>query len=172
MMRFSKEGDAGETSLLGGQRIPKYDLRPECYGTLDEASSVLGVARALSRSEKIKLIILDIQKDLHILSAELATHPDDAERFSYKINETHVQKLEALIEELTTDLPIKNEFVYPGGNLLSAQIDVARTLVRRAERYIAKLKEAKGITNPCVQRYINRLADLLFTLARYSEEKP
>ncbi|MCF8054812.1 MAG: cob(I)yrinic acid a,c-diamide adenosyltransferase [Deltaproteobacteria bacterium] len=170
-MKFSKKGDGGETSLLGGRRVPKYDLRPECYGTLDEASSVLGVAKSLAKAEKIKTLITDIQKDLLLLGAELAVHPDDEERFDYRITAKHIQKLERTIEGLQEEVPLKNEFILPGANQLSAQIDLARTVVRRAERRIAQLKEVNGLNNPCVQQYANRLADALFTLARYAEEK-
>ena len=168
-MKFSKKGDGGETSLLGGQRIPKYDLRPECYGTLDEASSVLGVVRALSHSEKISSIIFDVQKDLLLLGAELAMLPDDQQKFSYAVTEQHVDKIEALIDELQAEVPLKNEFIYPGANQLSAQIDVGRTIVRRAERRAAQLKAQGEINNLYIHQYLNRLADMLFTLARYAE---
>ncbi|MEI7589855.1 MAG: cob(I)yrinic acid a,c-diamide adenosyltransferase [Deltaproteobacteria bacterium] len=168
-MKFSKKGDCGETSLLGGQRIPKYDLRPECYGTLDEASAALGVARALSNSEKIKTIILSVQKDLLTLGAELAIIPEDRKKFSYKIGESDIERVESLIDELQADVPLKNEFVYSGINQLSAQIDVVRTVVRRAERRLAQLKAEGEIESTYPQQYINRLADMLFTLARYTE---
>ncbi|MBN1828119.1 MAG: cob(I)yrinic acid a,c-diamide adenosyltransferase [Deltaproteobacteria bacterium] len=168
-MKFSKRGDQGETSLLGGQRVPKYDLRPETYGTLDEASSALGVARALSTDQKMKELILEIQKDLLTLGAEIATLPEERERSSFTITDGHVERLEIRIDELQKFFEIKPEFVYPGETVLSAQIDVARTVIRRAERWAARLREEKLISNDNVNRYLNRLADLLFTLARYEE---
>ena len=152
-MKFSKKGDHGETSLLGGQRVPKFDPRPDTYGTLDEASSALGVARAMTHNKKIKDILLSVQKDLLTLGAELSTLPKD------------------LIDELQKEVTLKNEFIYPGETVISAQIDVARTIIRRAERKAAKLKMEKLIENDRVHQYLNRLADMLFTLARYEEQK-
>jgi cob(I)alamin adenosyltransferase len=170
-MKFSKKGDGGETSLLGGQRIPKYDPRPDTYGTLDEASSVLGVARAMTGNEKIREIILGVQKDLLILGAELSTLPEDSKRFQYVIGAEQVTRIEALINQLQEEVPLKPEFIYPGANMVSAQIDVGRTVVRRAERKAARLRADGVIDNPRIHQYLNRLADMLFTLARYAEQK-
>lgn len=169
-MKFSKKGDAGETSLLGGQRVPKYDLRPETYGTLDEASSIMGVARAMTSDGRIKEILFGIQKDLLILGAELSTLPEDIPKLGKIIDASDVQRVEDLIDELQKNVKLKNEFIYPGQTVISAQIDVARTVVRRAERWTARLKEAGFISRPEIQQYLNRLADMLFTLARYEEQ--
>ncbi|MDP3040589.1 MAG: cob(I)yrinic acid a,c-diamide adenosyltransferase [Deltaproteobacteria bacterium] len=168
-MKFSKKGDRGLTSLLGGQRIPKSGPRPEAYGTLDEASSALGLARAAATRLKTKEIILDLQKDLLILGAELATVAEDMKKYSYQITTEHIARLEGLIEELQVEVKLKNEFILPGATMASAAIDLARAIVRRAERKAVRLFQEKIIDNVDVLRFLNRLADLLFTLARYEE---
>ncbi len=170
-MKFSKRGDKGETSLLGGQRVPKYDPRPETYGVLDEASSVMGVARAMTRSQKIKDILLAGQKDLLMMGAELSALPGDVQKLSKRIDESDVQRVEDLIDDLQKEVKLKNEFIYPGETVVSAQIDVARTVIRRAERNAAKMKDDGLVKNPEIHKYLNRLADMLFTLARYEEVK-
>jgi len=170
-MKFSTKGDKGETSLLGGQRVPKYDSRPDTYGTLDEASSTLGVARAMTNDQKIKNLLLDVQKDLLIMGAELSTLPEDIQKLSRRIEETDVRRLEELIDELQKNVQLKNEFIYPGGTQISAQIDVGRTIIRRAERKAAKLKAEGQVDNADIHKYLNRLADMLFVLARYEEQK-
>ncbi|MDH4268539.1 MAG: cob(I)yrinic acid a,c-diamide adenosyltransferase [Deltaproteobacteria bacterium] len=170
-MKFSKKGDRGFTSLLGGQRIPKSGPRPEAYGTLDEASSALGIARAAATRLKTKEIILDLQKDLLVLGAELATVAEDMKRYSYQITPEHVTRLERLIEALQVEVKLKKEFILPGETMASAAIDLARAIVRRAERKAVRLFQAKIIDNVDVLRFLNRLADLLFTLARYEENQ-
>jgi cob(I)alamin adenosyltransferase len=170
-MKFSKKGDGGETSLLGGQRVPKYDMRPDTYGTLDEASSVLGVAKAMTANGKIREIILGVQKDLLIMGAELSSFPEDVQKLSRRIGEEDVRRLEVLIDELQEDVTLKNEFIYPGEAPVSAQIDVGRTIIRRAERKAARLKDDGLISNAEINRYLNRLGDMLFVLARYEEQK-
>ena len=169
-MQFSKKGDQGFTSLLGGQRIMKCEARPETYGTLDEASSALGLARASATRPKTKGIILSLQKDMLLLGSELATASEDASRFPYRITGSHVQRLEQLIEELQREVTLEKEFIFPGETIAGAAIDLARTIVRRAERNAVRLMQEKIITNEDVLRFLNRLADLLFTLARYEEE--
>lgn len=169
-MKFSKKGDKGETSLLGGQRVPKFDLRPETYGTLDEASSIMGVARAMTTDARIKEVLLSIQKDLLILGAELSTLPEDVPKLGKLIDASDVQRIEDLIDDLQKVVKLKNEFIYPGKTVVSSQIDVARTVVRRAERWAARLKDAGYISRPEIQQYLNRLADMLFTLARFEEQ--
>ncbi|MBA4396479.1 MAG: ATP:cob(I)alamin adenosyltransferase [Syntrophus sp. (in: bacteria)] len=169
-MKFSKKGDTGETSLLGGQRVPKFDQRPDTYGTLDEASSVLGVARAATGNQRIKEILLGVQKDLLTLGAVLSTLPEDLEKLKIGVGEREVLRIETLIDDLQKDVTLKNEFIYPGETMVSAQIDVGRTVIRRAERKAAKLKADGLLDNEYVHQYLNRLADMLFTLARYEEQ--
>jgi len=169
-MKFSTKGDGGETSLLGGQRVPKYDMRPDTYGTLDEASSALGVARGMTKNQKIKDIILEVQKDLLIMGAELSTLPENIQMLPRCMAEEDVHRLEKIIDMLQKDVHLKNEFIYPGETPVSAQIDVGRTIIRRAERKAARLKADGLIHNVEMNRYLNRLADMLFVLARYEEQ--
>ena len=169
-MKFSKKGDGGETSLLGGQRIPKFDPRPDTYGVLDEASSALGVVRAMTKDQRIKDIILSVQKDLLTMGAELSSLSEDIPKLSIRIGAGDVQRIEDLIDELQKNVKLKNEFIYPWETVLSAQIDVGRTIIRRAERNAARLKNEGLVNNPNIHQYLNRLADMLFVLARYEEQ--
>jgi len=169
-MKFSKKGDAGETSLLWGQRVPKYDLRPETYGVLDEASSVLGVARAMTGNETIKEIILGVQRDLLTMGAELSCLPEDVPKLAKRIGADDAKRLEDLIDRLQEKVKLKREFIFPGKTVVSAQIDVGRTVIRRAERQAARLKSEGMVDNPHIHEYLNRLADMLFVLARWEEE--
>ena len=173
-MKFSKKGDRGMTSLMGGQRISKSGPRPEAYGTLDEASSALGIARAASTRPKTKEIILTIQRDLLILGAELATATEDVQKYPYRITTEQVDRLERLLSEIQKEVVLKEEFILPGETIASASVDLARAIIRRAERKAVRLLQEKIIANIEVLRFLNRLADLLFTLARYeeSQEKP
>ena len=170
-MKFSRKGDGGETSLLGGQRVPKYDARPETYGTLDEASSALGVARAATKNPNIQEIILSVQKDLLTMGAELSSQPEEIQKLGLRIGAGDVQRLEKIIDELQENITLKNEFIYPGETIISAQIDMARTIIRRAERKAARLKADGLVNNVEIHKYLNRLADMLFVLARYEERK-
>lgn len=170
-MKFSTRGDGGETSLLGGQRVPKYDPRPETYGVLDEASSALGVARASTNNQKIKDIVLSVQKDLLIMGAELSSVPEDIQKLTRRIGEEDVKRLNEIIDELQKYITLKNEFIYPGETPVSAEIDVGRTIIRRAERKAARLKMEGLLHNAEINRYLNRLADMLFVLARYEEQR-
>jgi cob(I)alamin adenosyltransferase len=169
-IKFSKKGDRGFTSLMGGQRVSKSGPRPEAYGTLDEASSVLGMARAWAKKPRTREIILSIQKDLVILGAELATESMDSPKFNYQVRPQNVDRLEQLMEELQSQVILKHEFVYPGDSPAGAVIDLARTIIRRGERRAVGLLRQKKVHNPEVLRYLNRLADLLFVLARYEDD--
>jgi len=169
-VKFSKMGDEGETSLLGGQRVPKYDPRPDTYGTFDEASSAIGIARAATKSQKVKNILLSIQKDLLILGSEVSALPGVHEKLNRRINQEDINRLEEVIDELQRSIEIKKDFIYPGKSVISAQIDLARAIIRRAERKTAKLKSKGLITNKRITQYLNRLADMLFVLARFQEE--
>lgn len=169
MKSFNKKGDLGTTSLLFGHRVPKHSPRPEAYGVVDEANSALGLARALVSDAKLKRILLDIQEELFLLGAELATLPDETSKLKARISEAHTRGLERLVEEYEKLTEMPQAFVPPGGTPGSGALDLARSIVRRAERRIVKLFEEKEIENPQLLCYCNRLADLLFTLARYEE---
>lgn len=162
-------GDEGYTSLLGEGRVPKYHRRPEAYGTIDEASSALGVARAHLGDSEEATMILAMQKDLYILMAELATPPENYEKVSFKIRSEDVERLEAWSEDLKQKVEIGKEFVVPGGSVPGACLDLARTIVRRGERDVARLYHEGDVRNVEALRYLNRLSDLIFILARYLE---
>ncbi len=164
-------GDAGYTSLLGDQRVPKYDPRPDTFGTVDEATSALGLARALTRDERVRQVILHTQRDLYVLMAELATQQEHLDAIGMRITPDHVAWVERTEEELKRDVEIPNVFVIPGDSADGAALDVARTIVRRAERLTARLLHERVIENAHALRYLNRLSDLVFILARYTEAK-
>ncbi len=165
---FSKRGDHGETSLLTGERVSKAGLRPEAYGTLDEASSALGLAKVFTQNETIQEMVTRIQEDLVILGAELSCEGPTKE--GYQILDTHVERLEEWIVRLQEEVPIPRQFILPGSNPTSATLDLARTIVRRAERRAMRIHEAGFAVRSEMQAYLNRLADFLFTLARYAEK--
>ena len=171
MMKFSKKGDRGFTSLLGGQRVPKSSPRPDAYGTLDEAASARGLAKATASKQKTREIIDRIQKDLLILGAELATSPEDRERHPIRIGVENTEILEELIVGLQENIKIKKEFILPGGTLSGAAMDLSRSIIRRAERKAVALFQEQIIDNKEILRFLNRLADLLFVLARFEEKR-
>ncbi len=164
-------GDTGYTSLLGEQRVPKYDPRPETFGTVDEATSALGLARATTTDEKAKAIILQAQQDLYMLMAELATPPENREAVGVRITEERVRWLEDMENELKAEVAIPNKFIIPGDTLEGATLDLARTIIRRAERLTTRLTHDGALGETHALRYLNRLSDLIFILARYLEAK-
>ena len=169
MESFNKKGDYGTTSLLFGHRVPKHSPRPEAYGAVDEASSALGLARGLISDSELKRIILTIQKELFLVGAELASLPDETSRLKARITEEHTLKLEKLIEQYEGITNMPKAFVPPGGTPSAGALDLARSIIRRAERRMAKLFDDGDIRNPELLSYCNRLADLLFTLGRHAE---
>jgi cob(I)alamin adenosyltransferase len=171
---YTKKGDDGSTSLWYGGRVPKHHGRTEAYGSLDEACSELGVARALCGDEHAELAtdILRLQDDLFVAGAELATAPEAAERLEDGISRTTEEMVATLEERIDhymgqVDLPPK--FVIPGGNRLSAQLDVARTSIRRAERGISALNEAGELASETVIHFVNRASDLAYAMARFAD---
>ena len=168
---YTKKGDEGQTSLFGGQRISKSDPRPEAYGTLDEVCAVLGVARAAAQDATLQGVIHSIQEDLFLLGAELATAPEDRARFHVQqITAEHTARLESLIDERLAKIELPRAFIIPGSSsYIPALLDWARAVARRAERRVVELREAGLLDNAEVLKYLNRLADLLFVLARYQE---
>jgi len=170
MKMFNKKGDEGETSLLFGCRISKDSMRCEAYGTLDEVVSCLGMARNFVTRVKTKSIILKIQKEIFTVGAELAVEHEDYEQFVRRfapVTEEAVARLEVMINELESEITIPDSFIIPGGSSGSAMLDMARALVRRAERRTVTLKRNKEINNDAILHYLNRLADLLFSLSWY-----
>jgi len=172
MKFFNKRGDQGETSLLYGGRVPKCDPRCEAYGTIDEAVSALGLARALSQKERTRDILHRLQEELFIVGAELATAADDYEKLTARhqvVTEEMVNRLEGLIDDFEAEMEMPKKFIIPGASPSSAALDLARTIIRRAERRAAELRNNGMVPNERVLHYLNRLADLAFTVARYEE---
>ena len=172
MKTFNKRGDKGETSLLYGGRISKASLRVEAYGKIDEVVSALGLARNFAQKDKTRQIILKVQKELFTLGAELATDSASYDKFaatSTPVTEAMVDALEAQIDELESMFEMPKAFIIPGENMASASLDLARSMTRTAERRAISLGQNGELQNRFVHTYLNRLADLLFTLARYEE---
>jgi cob(I)alamin adenosyltransferase len=171
---YTKKGDDGTTSLWYGGRVPKHHGRTDAYGTLDEACSQLGVARALCGPEHEQLAadILRLQDDVFVAGAELATAPEAAGRLEDGVSRTTeemVAELEGLIDRYMAQVELPPKFVIPGGNQLSAQLDVARTTIRRAERRISELNEAGEIASETVIHFVNRASDAIYAMARFAD---
>jgi cob(I)alamin adenosyltransferase len=174
MKTFNKRGDKGDTSLCYGERVAKNSPRPEAYGTVDEAVSALGLARALCEKPQVRDIVLSLQQDLFILCAELATAPDHYDKLkgqNWAVTAEMVDRLEKLIDDFEQELEMPKMFIVPGASPGSAALHLARTLLRRAERRAVGLQRENLITNENVLAYLNRASDLVFTLARYEEAK-
>ncbi len=167
-MFFTRRGDDGYTDLLGGQRTPKEDHRIAALGDIDEATSSIGLARALARRDDTKAALLHVQKDLYLLMADLAT-VEGKMAGQQRLTDDAVQQLEAIIAGFDTKVTIPAEFVAPGDTLAGAALDVARTVVRRAERTVTLLFHTDEGANKTMVIYLNRLSSLLFGLARYED---
>jgi cob(I)alamin adenosyltransferase len=166
---YTKTGDDGTTGLLYGGRVSKADPATEAYGTTDEAVAALGLARALSRDPALREEVLSLQRELFVVGADLSTNP--AERAKLEpgvslVTPEMVERLERRIDELVEANPLPQAFVVPGADPVSSVLDVARSIVRRAERRVVKLRDAGANVNGEVLRYLNRLSDLLFVIAR------
>jgi cob(I)alamin adenosyltransferase len=168
----TRHGDGGETSLLYGGRVPKDDLHTEAYGALDEAISALGLARSLCNDSARAQRLLELQRELFTVGAELATDSGERgklEKHFATVTAAMVEALDSEVAALEARVPLPAGFVIPGGDPVAAAIDIGRTIVRRAERRAVSLRRAGGLDNPEVLRYLNRCSDLLFMLARDAE---
>ncbi|HJS42747.1 MAG TPA: cob(I)yrinic acid a,c-diamide adenosyltransferase [Gemmatimonadales bacterium] len=165
MKIYTKTGDAGETGLFGGGRVPKDDPRVRAYGDVDELNATLGFAIALDPRGFEEEVLQEIQRDLFGIGAELATPPRNAAKLRKTIDPDRVSALEQIIDKHEATLtPLKN-FILPGGTPKAAALHVARTTCRRAERAVVTLTREEQI-NPIIIHYLNRLSDVLFVLAR------
>lgn len=167
---YTKTGDDGTTGLLYGSRISKADLATEAYGTTDEAVAALGLARSLCEDDAIRQDIMALQRELFVVGADLATNPDERGRLQPEVSlvtPAMVERLEQRIDAVVEVRPLPDVFVVPGANPGSAALDLARSIVRRAERRVVEMEGAARHVNPDVGRYLNRLSDLLFVLARW-----
>jgi cob(I)alamin adenosyltransferase len=170
---YTKKGDDGTTSLWYGGRVEKHDLRTEAYGTIDEACSALGLARAACEDDGLAASILRLQNELFVAGAELATAPEAADRLEdgvSRITEEMVDALDAEIDRYMEGVELPPQFVIPGGTEVSARLDVARTVIRRAERRVSELKASGGLASPAVLRFLNRASDFAYAMARANDE--
>lgn len=168
MRIYTRSGDGGETSLWDGQRVTKDESRVECYGTVDELNSFIGVARATIENQAVKEVLEEIQKELFVAGGELATR--DPEKLREQITEEHIKKQEGFIDAYMEKLEKPLGFVVPGNNLSSANLHAARTICRRLERRIIWLMREEEVSE-CLLRYFNRLSDTLFALAVAEENR-
>jgi cob(I)alamin adenosyltransferase len=172
MKIYTRKGDDGTTGLLYGGRVPKDDLRTQVYGTLDETVSVLGLARAHGLVPRVEEIVTRLQREMFVVGAQLATAEGNQHKLEVgvsKVSDEMTSRLEAEIDELLAEHPIPNEFILPGETQGSAALDLARSVVRRAEREAVAMDRAGVVADREIMRYINRVSDLLYALARYEE---
>jgi cob(I)alamin adenosyltransferase len=170
----TKTGDAGETALMYGKRVPKTHRRVEAYGTVDELNAALGLVRASTSEQLIQDVVLSVQKELVVLMGELAIADEDRERFIKDGYETVTSAMVDRLTNVVNDLEQNRHITYkhwatPGHSLASAALDVARTTCRRAERRIVGLADSADYVNPETIRYLNRLSDVLWLFARLVE---
>ncbi len=165
MKIYTKKGDKGETSLFGGQRVPKSSARIKAYGTVDELNSLIGLASAHEVSPKTKVMLDEVQSQLFVLGADLSTPPETDTRIS-RIEHEQVEYLENCIDEMEQTLPPLKNFILPGGTPGGASLHLARTVCRRAERLTVECKNEEEISDLAIA-YLNRLSDFLFVIARF-----
>lgn len=164
MKIYTKSGDKGETSLLSGERVEKSDIRINAYGTVDELNSFIGFLNALDLAKRHKMFLTEIQNKLFNLGSLLAVR----KKVSFKIpeiNEDDILLLESEIDSLNNDIPPLKNFIIPGGDIVSAQCHVCRSVCRRAERLVVEIGEKESV-NEIVVKFLNRLSDYFFVLAR------
>ena len=167
---YTRTGDKGDTSLVGGVRVAKHALRPTAFGAVDEANAMLGICRLYTAElaeQDFHQMLVRIQNDLFDLGADLATPSGDTpgDTKALRITETQVKRLESEIDEMNARLKPLNSFVLPGGSVAGAYIHLARTMTRRAERAMTRLAHEENVGEPAMH-YINRLSDHLFVMAR------
>ena len=174
MSIVTKTGDKGETALMYGRRVSKSNPRVDAYGCVDELNAALGLARAFSENAFISEQILLVQKDLIVVMGELATAREDIDRYvkdEFKLTDAEmIDRIDGVIVDLEKDKSLyPKDWVIPGGTIVSAALDLARTTCRRAERRVAVFIANEKDFNPEILRYLNRLSDLCWVLARYGE---
>ena len=170
----TKTGDAGTTALMFGRRVSKCDARVEAYGTVDELNAALGLARSLGQELTwLQDIVAPVQKDLVVLMGELATHPDDLERYTragfHQVTASFAGRMDQWVREFEAAGISYRGWATPGGTRASAALDVARTVCRRAERQVCALHEQQQLGNPDILIFLNRFSDLLWLMARKAE---
>ncbi len=171
---YTKRGDEGDTGLLYGGRVRKTDPHCVAFGAVDEANSVLGLARSLSKDAWVQDRLMEVQRDLFTVGSELATAPDFRDRLLEHfpvVTAEMTARLEKLIDQIDEQIELPRSFIVPGGSPASAAIDMGRSAMRRAEREAVRLLDLEKLANPEVPRYLNRLTDFLFMLARFEDRE-
>ncbi len=172
MRIYTKKGDDGTTGLLYGGRVPKDDVRTEAYGTVDEAVSALGIARAAGLVDRVASIVVRLQREMFIVGAQLATSQENQSKLREGISRVSPEmtdRAESDIDGLVAEHPLPEEFILPGETAASAALDLGRSIIRRAERQAVAMSRSEVLPDDEILRYLNRVSDLLFTLARYEE---
>lgn len=168
---YTRSGDQGQTGLVDGSRVPKHDLRVAATGTVDETSSVLGLALAQGLAPRVADWLARVQNDLFDLGADVSLPPGDDPAGALRLDASYVTRLEGWIDEVSAELTPLENFVLPGGSGAAAALHLARTVCRRAERCLAALADSEAHpVGPLPLRYLNRLSDLLFVLAREAND--
>ncbi len=162
---YTKGGDFGETSLLGGTRVPKSHERVEAYGTIDELNSFVGLIRDQQTGDHYRNVLLGVQENLFIAEAWVAMDPDKPVSGLPELKESEISVLEQEIDVMTSEMPPLSSFILPGGHPVVSYCHIARTVCRRAERTVIRLNQLKPV-DKIIIRYLNRLSDYLFVLAR------
>ena len=172
MKIYTRSGDRGETSLLKGGRVPKYNLRVQAYGTFDELNSWIGYVRALNADPEVEMALARLQPALHRLCSDVAARLESGDAGkSPRITAEEIAQLEGEIDRMVKDLKPLEHFVLPGGSPVGAALHIARTVCRRGERHLAELAAAEGGVNEEALKFVNRLSDYLFTLARWANRR-
>jgi cob(I)alamin adenosyltransferase len=165
---YTKTGDLGKTSLIGGTKVPKSDIRIETYGTVDELNSYIGLLNDHLNDQQTKAQLKEIQDRLFTISSSLACDPDKEPLMKIPdLKEEDVQLLEREIDKMNEELPVMKNFVLPGGHPAVSTAHITRCVCRRTERLCVNMKEHDVFVDPLVIKYLNRLSDYLFVLARY-----
>jgi len=167
---YTRTGDKGETGLVGGTRVPKDSVRVDAYGNVDELNSALGLVRAHLTDKELDELLAEIQVDLFVIGADLASAPDAQQRNIPRISRERIMAMEKTIDRFEIELAPLKAFILPGGGVTGSLLHNARTVARRAERRIVKLSRAEPI-NEQVIPYMNRLSDLLFVMARVANRR-
>jgi len=166
---YTKTGDLGSTSLIGGTKVSKSNIRIETYGTIDELNSYIGLVTDNCRDDHSKNILKEIQDRLFTIGSSLACDPDKEIKMSIPdLKENDIELLEKEIDKMNENLPGMKHFILPGGNVAISTIHVARCICRRAERWCVNMQEQNLFVEPLIIKYLNRLSDYLFVLARYT----
>ena len=169
---YTKTGDKGTTSLIGGTKVPKSHLRIEVYGTVDELNSCIGLCRDLLKNKKSRKILLEIQDRLFTIGSSLACDPEKETKMKLPdLKEDDVVVLENEIDKMNEVLPAMKNFILPGGHKTVSALHIARCVCRRAERCCVRLEQEGQETSPIIIKYLNRLSDYLFVLSRFTGYK-